>query len=115
MKFKTFIIEMEEAESASSLMDSINDKLSSLFDDPVYSLEASITLVSSVLSEHELEMPAISGLDPEGDEIVIDMRENLHLYLIYTNNDNGLYDFYAEVIDDEGLDEILEDDEDEED
>ena len=115
MSFKDFIIEMEEAESASSLMNSINDKLSSLFDDPIDSLEASIMQVASVLSEHGLEMPAIAGFDPEGDEIVIDMRENLHLYLIYTNNDNGLYDFYAEVIDDEGLDEILEDDEDEED
>jgi hypothetical protein len=53
------------------------------------------------------------GLDPEGDEIVIDMPGNLHLYLIYSDNDSGLYDFYAEVVDDQGLQEILEDEDNE--
>jgi hypothetical protein len=33
--------------------------------------------------------------------------------LIYSDNDSGLYDFYAEVVDDQGLQEILEDEDNE--
>ena len=113
MSFKNFINEMEGA-SAPSLIDSINEKLSYMFETPIASPEASIMQVASVLSDHGLELSAIFGLDPEGDEVVIDVDSNLHLYMIYTADDNGLYDFYAEVVDDEGLEEILKDDEDEE-
>ena len=76
--------------------------------------QAGILQVRKILSEHNVDMPAVYGLDPEGDELVIDLHDNCHLYLIYTDLDGGLYDFYAELVDDEGLEEILED-EDEED
>jgi hypothetical protein len=118
MKFNDFITEMKETEgleSSDSLqMDSINDQFELAFNDPVSSPESGVMRVAQILSAHGVEMPVIYGLDLEGDEIVIDMDSNLHLYIIYTTNDNGLYDFYAEVVDDEGLDEILEDEDDEE-
>lgn len=118
MRFKDFITEMQETEaieaSASLPMDSINDGLYLEFNGPIASPEAGIMRVSKILSEHGLAMPLIYGLDPEGDEILIDMDSNLHLYMIYSETDNGLYDFYAEVVDDEGLQEILEDDDEEE-
>lgn len=118
MKFKDFINEMEEYEdnesSYSLQKDSINDQFSAAFEGLIPSPESGILQVSKILSQHGITMSAIYGLDPEGDEIVIDLHDNCHLYMIYSENDNGLYDFYAEVVDDEGLKEILEDEDTEE-
>jgi hypothetical protein len=118
MRFKEFISEMEETGTtevpASLPMDSINTQFNAVFDRPIAAPEFGILQVSKILANYGVEVPAFDfGLDPEGDEIVIDMPVNLHLYLIYSDNDSGLYDFYAEVVDDQGLQEILEDEDNE--
>jgi hypothetical protein len=40
--------------------------------------------------------------------------EQFYLYLIYYLADDGRYDFYAELTDDEGLNEIMSDEEEDE-
>lgn len=118
MKFLDFITEMEEVEaemaSSSLPMDAINELLVSAFEGPIVTAEAGVRLLSQILSNYNVDVPAIYGMDPEGDEILIDLQPGVHLYIIYADNDAGLFDFYAEVVDDEGLKEILEDEEDDE-
>lgn len=96
------------------LLESINDSLVDGLSETFLSPENGIQLIRRVLADHELEMPALYGADPEGDETVIEIIPELFLYLIYSVNENGQYEFYAELTDDEGLDELLSDEDDEE-
>ena len=50
--------------------------------------------------------------DTQSNELVIDLNENDHLYIIYSELDMGGYEFFSEITDTEGLHEILSDDED---
>jgi hypothetical protein len=76
-------------------------------------------------------MPALYDADAEGDEIVIRLDqfgrvidftnlipnkvgEIFYLYLIYYLTDDGRYEFYAELTDEEGLNEIMSDEEEDE-
>jgi hypothetical protein len=80
-------------------------------------------------------MPALYEIDEEGDEIAFELKQfgqpfgpsiysdynsgtsivskepDAYLYLIYYLNDEGLYDFHAEVVDEEGLNEIIDEEE----
>lgn len=66
------------------------------------------------MNEHSISVFAPDDLDEEDDEFIVELADDLHLYVIYVQNEDGLYDFYAEVTNDEGLEKILEDEEDEE-
>lgn len=96
------------------LLESINDDLVDGLSDNFLSPENGIQLIRRVLAGHGFDMPALYGADPEGDETVIEIMPELFLYLIYSVNENGQYEFYAELTDDEGLDELLSDEDDEE-
>jgi hypothetical protein len=54
-------------------------------------------------------------MDEEGGEFVINLADNLYLYFIYGKTDDEKYEFYVELTDDEGVDEILSDEEEEQD
>ena len=69
-------------------------------------------------NEHAARAEPIDA-EPEGDELVLDIEsmhgdEQFYLYLIYYLADDGRYDFYAELTDDEGLTEIMSDEEEDE-
>lgn len=68
--------------------------------------------VIQALFAYGLSLPIAFELYEEGDELVVEMTDNLYLYIIYAE-ENGLYDFYAELVDEDGLEEILQDDEEE--
>ena len=64
-------------------------------------------------------MPPAYEFDPEGDEIVFYLKEfgrtnnhnalNAYLYVLYYLTDDNRYDFYAEVTDEEKINEYIED------
>ena len=61
---------------------------------------------------NEAESPSYaSKLNQFGNELSV---EEYSMYILYYLADDGTYDFYAEAIDNESLDEILADEEDEE-
>ena len=93
----------------SNLLEGINDALVAGLSGTFFSPENGIQIIRRVLAEYNLEMPALYGADPEGDETVIEILPELFLYLIYSIEDNGQYEFYAELTDDEGLDDLLSD------
>lgn len=121
MKFKTFIemktLPLSGAENvigvspSMDIMDSINDRFESEFSKTIESPETGLETIINVLGEYSVNMIAPDDLDEEDDEFVIELADNLHLYVIYVQNEDGLYDFYAQVTDDEGLEELLEDEE----
>jgi hypothetical protein len=117
MKFKDFLVEQEESGvlvAPDSLpIDEINTKLLDAFDNTIMSAEEGILKVSRIIFDYGIVLPALYGLNPEGDEILFDLDTNLHLYMIYSIDDNGRYDFYAELATDDALEEILKDEEDE--
>jgi hypothetical protein len=110
----------------------INIRLSKELDDLILSPIVGVQKVRKVLHFYGLDIPALFELEPEGDEIVLEMDQYgkvrdaydmpqfggnteplYYLYLIYVLNDKGYYDFHTELTDDEGIKEILsEDDED---
>jgi len=109
----------------------INYRLDGELDDIFLSPESGIQRVRKVLHRFSLDMPALYDADPEGDEIVIRLdqfghiidfthlipnkvEETFYLYLIYYLTDDGRYEFYAEITDEEGLNEIMSDEEEDE-
>ena len=109
----------------------VNYRLDGELDDIFLSPESGIQRVRKVLHRFSLDMPALYDADAEGDEIVIRLdqfgrvidftnlipnkvEEIFYLYLIYYLTDDGRYEFYAELTDDEGLNEIMSDEEEDE-
>ncbi len=117
--------------SNSRIRAEINYRLDGELDDIFLSPESGIQRVRKVLHRFSLDMPALYDADAEGDEIVIRLdqfgrvidftnlipnkvEEIFYLYLIYYLTDDGRYEFYAELTDEEGLNEIMSDEEEDE-
>ncbi len=97
----------------------INQNLNHELTDLILSPESGVQKIRKVLMSFGLDMPALYDAEPEGDELVLDVEsmagdEQFYLYLIYYLADVGRYDFYAELTDDEGLNEIMSDEEEDE-
>jgi hypothetical protein len=136
MNFKQFINELASIESgqaiiahepseqsSSSIMNrrvqvEINHLFMQEFSELILSPENGIQKVRKVLHRYGLDMPALYDADSEGDEIIIAIEQygnpeaspGIYLYLIYYLTDNGNYDFYAEITNDEGINAIISDD-----
>jgi len=115
MKFKQYLAEMEsdqEIENMPSLdgniIDEVNSQLETELQETILSPESGIQKIRKVLGMFELDMPALYDVNPEGEEMVFGI-EGSYLYIIYALTDDGRYDFYAELTDEEGLSEILSD------
>lgn len=117
MRFKQFVSEMESitmAVDSEDLVDVINQRLEAELSQNFSSPEAGFEKLREIVSSYGGESPSFSDLDPEGDEIAIDVNEDLILYIIYSLTDNDDYEFYAELTDDDGLEEIMSEEDDEE-
>jgi hypothetical protein len=105
--------------SDAQVRDKINERLNHELTDLILSPESGVQKIRKVLMSFGLDMPALYDAEPEGDELVLDVEsfvgdEQFYLYLIYYLADDGRYDFYAELTDDEGLNEIMSDEEEDE-
>ena len=108
MRFKQYLAEQESDQTVenmpsidSSIIDEANTQLEN-------ELESGIQKIRKVLAMFEMDMPALYDTDPEGEEMVFGI-DGSYLYIIYALTDDGRYDFYAELTDEEGLSEILSD------
>lgn len=115
MRFKEYLKEMpvlqaiESSEVPGDIHQALNDRFYIDLDDLVLTPEVGIQKVRSILYTYGIEIPIIFDIDSEADEIVIGLKDNLNLYIIYYLTDSGMFDFHAEVVNDEELDELLED------
>ena len=87
---------------------------------PVANVQAGIQKIRKTLHRFGLDMPALYDLDPEGDEITFDLNQYdnpdvvIYLYVLYAIADDGYYEFYAQVGDEETIDNLVSEEDDEE-
>jgi len=98
-----------------------------------------IQKIRKVLHRYGMDVPALYEPDEAGDEIIISLYQygqahgvtqsgvfttgsevqnrnpDAYLYIIYYLTDEGRYDFFAEMVDEQGLEDIINDNDDEED
>lgn len=122
MSFRSYLTELENELGSSLVMTAdLNDEsrssINSMFDDQTNeqfpSPESGISMIRRVLGNFGVDFPALYDLNPEGDEIIFNI-DDYYLYIIYSLADNGSYDFFAELADNDDLVEILSDEGDEE-
>ena len=127
MKFKEYLAELNTENgqlikvtdsvliTEPQVRDELNSQLNHELTNVILSPESGIQKIRKVLYMFGLDMPALYDAEPEGDEIVLDVdligNKQYYLYLIYYLADDGRYDFYAELVDDEGLEDIMSDEE----
>jgi hypothetical protein len=93
----------------------VNFRLVNELYQPFLSPEGGIQAIRKVLHRFGFDLPALYDADPEGDEIVFEIDqfglENLitNIYILYYLTDEGHYEFYAEIGDDERMEELTSD------
>jgi len=82
---------------------------------PFLSPEGGIQAIRKVLHRFGFDMPALYDADSEGDEIIFELNQyglgeyETNIYILYYLTDEGHYEFYAEIGDDERMEELLSD------
>ena len=120
MRFSKFLIEMDQVipaqqSSENPIVNSeINSQLAIELGEIITSPNLGIQKIRKVLFRYGLDLPAIYEVLEEGDEFAIELDGELFLYVLYYLTDEGNYDFYAEVTDWNGVDELMSDEEDQE-
>ena len=118
MRFSKFLVEMDQVipaqqSSENPIVNSeINSQLSVELDGIITSPNLGIQKIRKVLFRYGLDLPALYEILEEGDEFAIELDGELFLYVLYYLTDEGNYDFYAEVTDWNGVDELMSDEED---
>ena len=131
MRFKEYLTELNTQDGQiikavdsktltdNEIRDELNSRLNHELTDMILSPESGIQRIRKVLHMFGLDMPALYDAEPEGDELILDVEQfdgqkQYYLYLIYYLADDDRYDFYAELTDDEGLEDIMSDEEEDE-
>ena len=117
MKFKEFLTELAMPEVSLMARDvaveeEINRQLEMGLKDVILSPQIGFYKVRKVLNRFGYDLPTSYVPDQDGDEVVLDIHgSDSLLYVLYYQTDDGNYDFYALIDDDEGIEEILSGDE----
>ena len=105
------MVEIVEMNDDSSVVE-VNQLLETELDKPFLSPQSGILAIRKVLQYFSTSMPALYDIDPEGDEVTYDLDNGLSIYLIYSSTDEGYYEFYAEVGDEERMNELMSEEDD---
>lgn len=98
-----------------NVMTEVNFRLRNELDDIILNADQGIQKIRKTLHRYGFDLPAVYEADREGDEIVIELNQfgfeelDCNIYILYYMNDRGVYEFYAEIGDDEKMDELLSD------
>lgn len=117
MKFKEFLTELampvEAIAQDVAMEEAVNDELKRELNDVILSPQIGLLKIRKVLRMFNLDIPTSYVVEPEGDEVVLDLLGNTDslLYVLYYQTDEGNYDFYAHIDDEDGIEEIISRDE----
>ena len=117
MKFKEFLTELAMPEVSLMARDvaveeEINRQLEMGLKDAILSPQIGLYKIRKVLNRFGYDLSTSYVPDQDGDEVVLDIHgSDSLLYVLYYQTDDGNYDFYALIDDDEGIEEILSGDE----
>ncbi len=114
MNFLNFIDENEGvAMSTPSIKDlnleNLNSRLYYEMDEPYLSPESGIQRIRRVLHLYGLDFPALYDLEPEGDELAVDLTDKWRIYILYYLKEDDVYEFFAEVGDENRMNELFSD------
>jgi len=103
-----------EGEISPSDVSTINICLEDVLSDNILAPEIGLKRIRDVLFKHRIFLEPILGLDTEGDELVLGITDmesenSLSLYVIYAIEENGYYEFYAELANHDRIEELLSD------
>jgi hypothetical protein len=99
----------------------INYRLANELNDMILSAEQGIQKIRKTLHRYGFDLPSLYEPDREGDELVIEISQyglnelESNIYILYYLGDQGSYEFYAEVGDDDRMEELIADGVEEED
>jgi hypothetical protein len=117
MKFKQFLTELampvDSVVHDVAIEEAVNAQLDKELTDIILSPQIGFLKIRKVLRMFNLDIPTSYAVEQEGDEVVLDLIGDTDslLYVLYYQTDDGNYDFYACVDDDEGIEEIISKDE----
>jgi hypothetical protein len=117
MKFKEFLTELampvDSIVQDLAIEEAVNAQLSKELNDIILSPQIGFLKIRKVLRMFNLDIPTSYAVEQEGDEVVLDLLGDTDslLYVLYYQTDDGNYDFYACVDDEEGIEEIISKDE----
>ena len=98
----------DEVENTSVDLSQVNFRLADELGDTFLSPESGILTIRKVLDKFDLDLPALYGANAEGEEVVVNL-DSTNIYILYSPTDDGRYEFYAEIGDDERMEELLSD------
>ena len=117
MKFKEFLTELampvDSIVQDLAIEEAVNAQLSKELNDIILSPQIGFLKIRKVLRMFNLDIPTSYAVEQEGDEVVLDLLGDTDslLYVLYYQTDDGNYDFYACVDDEDGIEEIISEDE----
>jgi len=117
MKFKEFLTELampvDSIVQDLAIEEAVNAQLDKELNDVILSPQIGFLKIRKVLRMFNLDIPTSYAVEQEGDEVVLDLLGDTDslLYVLYYQTDDGNYDFYACVDDEEGIEEIISKDE----
>jgi hypothetical protein len=100
----------------SVVIDKINSGFEEELTEKVLTPETGFQRIRKILFRFRMDIPAIYDLDSEGDELVLDVTpltepiddfSDYALYVIYAPTEDGYYEFYAELTDNDGIEDLL--------
>jgi len=116
MKFKDFLTELALPSPPMGMdnvvCDTVNKQFKTQLNDVILSPQIGFLKIRGVLRNFGYELPALYAVEAEGDEVVLDViGTDLLLYVLYYQTDDGNYEFYAELNDVDGIEDIISKDE----
>jgi hypothetical protein len=117
MRFKEFLYEFAMPVDPSIAIDVaneelINGQLTKELSSTILSPQIGFYKIRKVLRSFGYNLPISYEIETDGDEVILDIigTDSL-LYVLYYISDDGSYDFYAMVEDEEGIEELISADE----
>lgn len=107
------LVENDQEEKKSEQLEDfsqVNFRLADELDENYISPESGILAIRKVLEKFDLELPTLYDASSEGEEIVVDL-DKTNIYILYSPTDDGRYEFYAEIGDEERMEELMSDEE----
>ena len=117
MKFGQFLTELampvDSVVHDVAIEEAVNAQLDKELQDVILSPQIGFLKIRKVLRMFNFDIPTSYAIEQEGDEVVLDLLGDTDslLYVLYYQTDDGNYDFYARVDDEEGIEEIISEDE----
>jgi hypothetical protein len=108
MNSDLYLMDQDMDLESDDLYDTINDQLFDALDMPILTPQSGMQKVRNVLLPYDLDIGMDFNLDPEGGEIAYKF-DDTYLYAIYAPDENGYYEFHAEITDEDGVNELLND------